>query len=115
MIAYGLLEKLRAGDKTPENVAAFDKVKKNLGYGLLLKPYAPNVVDATEADIQKATDDSIPTVWPLFWSFRVMVGAGMLMLGIIGMAFIQSCRHKSQRRNGFLKPHFMVFHYHGLQ
>lgn len=47
MIAYGLLEKLRAGDKTPENVAAFDKVKKDLGYGLLLKPYAPNVVDAT--------------------------------------------------------------------
>ncbi|MDP2516334.1 cytochrome ubiquinol oxidase subunit I [Photobacterium damselae subsp. piscicida] len=103
MIAYGLLEKLRAGDKTPENVAAFDKVKKDLGYGLLLKPYAPNVVDATEADIQKATDDSIPTVWPLFWSFRVMVGAGMLMLGIIGMAFIQSCRHKITEKKWVLK------------
>jgi len=94
MVAYGLLEKLRAGEKTPENVAAFDEVKHDLGYGFLLKPYTDNVVDATEADIAKAADDSIPTVWPLFWSFRIMVACGFLMLGIIGAAFIQTCRHK---------------------
>ena len=94
MVAYGLLEKLRAGDKTPENIAAFDEVKKDLGYGLLLKPYTDKVVDATPEQIQKAVDDSIPQVWPLFFSFRIMVGAGFLMFAIIGAAFIQSCRHK---------------------
>lgn len=103
MIAYGLLEKLRAGEKTPENIAAFDEVKKDLGYGFLVKPYAENVVDATDADIAKATDDSIPTVWPLFWSFRIMVGCGFLMLGIIGAAFIQSCRHKITQKPWVLK------------
>ncbi|MCW8327490.1 cytochrome ubiquinol oxidase subunit I [Photobacterium sp. SDRW27] len=103
MVAYGLLEKLRAGEKTPENIAAFDEVKHDLGYGLLVKPYADNVVDATEADIAKAADDSIPTVWPLFWSFRIMVACGFLMLGIIGAAFIQSCRHKITEKPWVLK------------
>ncbi len=35
-------------------------MKKDLGYGLLLKRYTPNVADATEAQIQQATKDSIP-------------------------------------------------------
>ncbi|WP_181318106.1 cytochrome ubiquinol oxidase subunit I [Photobacterium angustum] len=94
MVAYGLLEKLRSGDKTTENIAAFNNVKKDLGYGLLLKPYTEKVVDATLSQIQKAVDDSIPKVWPLFFSFRIMVAAGFLMFTIIGAAFIQSCRHK---------------------
>ncbi|MGF1737565.1 cytochrome ubiquinol oxidase subunit I [Photobacterium satsumensis] len=103
MVAYGLLEKLRAGDKTPENIAAFDEVKHDLGYGYLVKPYADNVVDATDEDIARAADDSIPTVWPLFWSFRIMVACGFLMLGIIGAAFIQSCRHKITENKWVLK------------
>lgn len=94
MVAYGLLEKLRSGDRSPENVAAFDEVKHDLGYGFLLKPYTDNVVDATPEHIAQAVDDSIPTVWPLFFSFRIMVASGFLMLGIIGAAFIQTCRHK---------------------
>ena len=103
IVAYGLLEKLRAGDKTPENLAAFDEVKRDLGYGLLLKPYTDSVVDATDEDIAKAADDSIPTVWPLFWSFRIMVACGFLMLGIIGAAFIQSCRHKITEKKWVLR------------
>ncbi|PSW07422.1 cytochrome ubiquinol oxidase subunit I [Photobacterium lipolyticum] len=103
MVAYGLLDKLRNGDRSPENVAAFDDVKHDLGYGFLLKPYADNVVDATEEDIAQAADDSIPTVWPLFWSFRIMVGAGFLMLGIIGAAFIQTCRHKITDKKWILR------------
>ncbi|MGF1873332.1 cytochrome ubiquinol oxidase subunit I [Photobacterium indicum] len=103
MVAYGLLEKLRSGDRSPENVAAFDAVKHDLGYGFLLKPYTDNVVDATPEHIAKAVDDSIPTVWPLFFSFRIMVAAGFLMLGIIGAAFIQTCRHKITEKKWLLK------------
>lgn len=103
MVAYGLLEKLRSGDRSPENVAAFDAVKQDLGYGFLLKPYTDNVVDATPEHIAKAVDDSIPTVWPLFFSFRIMVAAGFLMLGIIGAAFIQTCRHKITEKKWLLK------------
>jgi cytochrome d ubiquinol oxidase subunit I len=94
MIAYGLLEKLRAGDKSPENVAAFEEVKDDLGYGLLLKKYAPNVVDASEEQIKMAVDDSIPDVSPMFWTFRIMVGSGIAMLFIFVFAFYQSARNR---------------------
>lgn len=103
MYAYELLEKLRAGDKSEENIAAFDEVKQDLGYGLLLKRYTDNVVDATEQQIQMAADDSIPTVWPLFWSFRIMVACGFIMLFIFGMAFIQTCRQKIEQKPWLLK------------
>ncbi|GAB6262123.1 cytochrome ubiquinol oxidase subunit I [Photobacterium sp. CCB-ST2H9] len=103
MVAYGLLEKLRAGDKSPENIAAFDEVKKDLGYGLLLKPYTDKVVDATEEDIANAAADSLPTVWPLFWSFRIMVACGFIMLGVFGAAFIQTCRHKITEKKWVLR------------
>ena len=94
MVAYSLLEKIKSGEDTPENIEAFDQVKEDLGYGLLLKRFAPNVVDATEEQIKMAVDDSIPGVAPIFWSFRVMVGAGVAMLFIFLFAFYQSARNK---------------------
>ncbi|PML76623.1 cytochrome ubiquinol oxidase subunit I [Enterovibrio norvegicus] len=103
MIAYGLLEKLRAGERTPENIAAFDDVKKDLGFGLLLKEQTANVVDATEAQIKQAAKDSIPQVAPLFWSFRIMVACGFAMLFIFGMAFYQTCRQKIDEKPWLLK------------
>ncbi|MBF4297185.1 cytochrome bd-I ubiquinol oxidase subunit CydA, partial [Vibrio anguillarum] len=51
MYAYGLLEKLRAGEKSQANMDAFDEVKGDLGYGLLLKRYTDKVTDATEEQI----------------------------------------------------------------
>ena len=92
MIAYGLLVKLRAGDKSEQTIAAFEKVKKDLGYGLLLKRYTPDVVDATEAQIQMAVRDSIPDVAPVFWGFRIMVASGFTMLFIFIMAFYYNAK-----------------------
>ncbi|WP_299495031.1 cytochrome ubiquinol oxidase subunit I [uncultured Shewanella sp.] len=103
MKAYGMLEKLRAGDESPQLKADFEKAKVDLGYGLLLKPYTDKVVDATEAQIQAATKDSIPHVWPIFWSFRVMVGLGFIMLFVFAAAFWQSTRHKIEENKWVLR------------
>ncbi|SDH04786.1 cytochrome bd-I ubiquinol oxidase subunit 1 apoprotein [Vibrio xiamenensis] len=103
MYAYSLLEKLRSGDQSPETKQAFNEVKGDLGYGLLLKRHTENVVDATEADIQAAADDSIPTVWPLFWSFRLMVACGVIMLVVFAAAFIQTCRQKIENSRLLMK------------
>ncbi|EGQ7966142.1 cytochrome bd-I ubiquinol oxidase subunit CydA [Vibrio vulnificus] len=103
MYAYELLEKLRAGDRSEANKAAFDEVKGDLGYGLLLKRYTDKVTDATEEQIQAAADDSIPTVWPLFMSFRIMVGCGFIMLFVFGAAFVQTCRQKIEQKPWILK------------
>ena len=87
MLAYAALAKLKAGDKSPEARAEFDKLKKDLGYGLLLKKYTNNVVDATPEQISLAVNDTIPKVAPLFWSFRGMVALGFLFLFIFSASF----------------------------
>ncbi len=87
MLAYAELQKLRGGDRSEATKQAFASHKDDLGYGLLLKKYTPNVVDADAAMIEKAANDTIPRVAPLFWTFRVMVASGFTMLFIFAMAF----------------------------
>ncbi|AWK14699.1 cytochrome ubiquinol oxidase subunit I [Candidatus Fukatsuia symbiotica] len=85
--AYQLLEQLRSGNTDPAVRAAFDKSKQDLGYGLLLKQYAPDIIEATEEQIQLATKNSIPSVLPLYFAFRIMVVCGLLMLLIMACSF----------------------------
>ncbi len=87
MIAYGELQKLRGGDRSEATKASFNAHKDDLGYGLLLKKYTPQVIDADAVMIDKAATDTIPKVAPLFWTFRVMVASGFTMLFIFAMAF----------------------------
>jgi cytochrome d ubiquinol oxidase subunit I len=87
MVAYGELQKLRGGDHSDATLKAFDAHKADLGYGLLLKKYTEKVVDADAATIEKAANDTIPKVAPLFWTFRVMVACGFTMLFVFAMAF----------------------------
>ena len=101
--AYALLEKLRNGEKTPENLAAFNQHKQDLGYGLLLKKYTPAVVDASEAQIKQAALDTIPNVATVFWSFRLMVASGFLMLGLFICAFWASARKNEEKKRWLLK------------
>jgi cytochrome d ubiquinol oxidase subunit I len=94
MEAWAALQKIRAGDRSPEAMAAFDRVKGDLGYGLLLRKYAPAVVDATPAQIRAAVDDTIPNVATMFWSFRTMVGLGLWFLFVFGAAFYVLARRR---------------------
>lgn len=61
---------------------------------MLLKRYTDKVTDATDAQIQKATKDSIPRVLPLYFAFRIMVACGILMLVLIGLSFFAVVRGK---------------------
>jgi cytochrome bd ubiquinol oxidase subunit I len=85
--AYSLLEKLQAGDKSPETRKQFEEARADLGYALLLKKYTPRVTDATPDQIRLAAGDTIPRVGPMFWSFRVMVGLGFFMLFVFAASF----------------------------
>jgi cytochrome d ubiquinol oxidase subunit I len=87
MIAYGELQKLRAGDRSDATKASFNAHKDDLGYGLLLKKYTEQVTNADAVMIDKAANDTIPKVAPLFWTFRIMVASGFTMLFIFAMAF----------------------------
>ena len=93
--AYEVLQQLRGGDTSEETRARFAELEGDLGYGLLLKRYTDDIGDATEEQIKLAAENSIPQVWAVFWTFRIMVGCGFLMLAVFAAAFIQSARHHS--------------------
>lgn len=103
MQSYTDLQRIKSGDKSDEAIAAFEKSKEDLGFGLLLKKYTPNVVDATETQIKQAAKDTIPNVFTLFWSFRVMVAAGMTMLLIFAAAFYFTATRTISQQTWFLK------------
>jgi len=103
MKAYAALQRLKSGDRSTAAKAEFDALKDDLGYGLLLKKYAPNVVDATPEQIKAAVNDTIPNVAPIFWSFRIMVGLGVWFLFVFSAAFIVLARRRLARNRWLMK------------
>lgn len=103
MLAYGALHQLRNGNADPDVKAQFAQYSQDLGYGLLLKRLTPHVVDATDAQIKQAAQESIPRVAPMFWSFRIMVGCGFLMLFIFTAAFFYCTKRVVHEKRWLLK------------
>ncbi|MFY1027333.1 cytochrome ubiquinol oxidase subunit I [Actinobacillus seminis] len=108
IVAYSLLQQLKAekkqnGQVSEETKAQFNAVKTDLGFGLLLKRYTDNVVDATEEQIKAAAADTIPYVGPTFWSFRIMMLAGGIIFLMLIAAFVQNVRKTVGRSPLLLK------------
>lgn len=103
IIAYGALDRIREGDQSAETREIFESHKTDLGYGLLLKPYTDQVIDATEAQIKMAAKDSIPPVAPIFWAFRIMVLFGFIMLAIFALAFYYTAKRTACEKRWLLK------------
>jgi cytochrome d ubiquinol oxidase subunit I len=53
--------------------------------------------------IRQAAEDAIPTVWPLFFAFRIMIGCGVLMLLLFITAFYKTARRTEYKSPLFLK------------
>ena len=81
----------------------FDRHWQDLGHGLLLKRYRADILDATPQEISQAAMDTVPTVLPLFWTFRIMAGLGFYLIAFFAVAFYYSCRHNFEHKRGFLK------------
>jgi cytochrome d ubiquinol oxidase subunit I len=79
-VAVLALEKLRANRSDTEALAIFNEHKDDLGFGLLLKKYTDDLTQVSPETIQQAARESMPKVWPMFWSFRLMVGLGVWMM-----------------------------------
>ncbi len=100
--AVTALETLRRHRDDAAAKVAFDRYKADLGFGLLLKKYVVDVRQATPGMIQRAVDDTIPRVTPMFWAFRLMVGAGFAMLVLFAMAFWQTVRGRCDGKRWLL-------------
>ncbi len=91
-IAVTALEALRQNPADAATRAQLDRHVKDLGFGLLLKKYVSDVRQATPEMIDKAVSDTIPSVAPMFWTFRIMVAFGFLMLALFGLALWYSVK-----------------------
>jgi cytochrome d ubiquinol oxidase subunit I len=103
MVAYEALQQLRAGDKSEAVKQQFEQHQDDLGFGLLLKRYTPNVVDATEEQIQLAAQNSIPRVAPVFWTFRLMVACGLFMLFLFAASVYYCAKRVAEQKKWLLK------------
>ncbi len=92
LLAYDALTQIQAakGTASPELTARFEEHSENLGYALLLKAYTNDPMQATDEQIAKAAEDTVPTVWPIFWAFRLMVGLGFAFIGTMLYFFIRA-------------------------
>ncbi|MDB5661510.1 MAG: Bacterial Cytochrome Ubiquinol Oxidase [Cypionkella sp.] len=102
IIAYDALLTLRAErDATPQAVKdTFEQHSADLGFALLLRKYIDDPRQATEAQIKLAANDTVPTVWPLFWAFRIMAGLGIAFIGTMMYFFYRA----SFKRMQFPRP-----------
>ena len=100
--AVTALEELRANPLSSDAKTRFEAHKADLGFGLLLKKYVNDVSTATPAQIQTAVDSTIPRVAPMFWSFRIMVGLGVLMFILFALSFWNTIRPGFESRRRWL-------------
>ncbi|MCW9041846.1 MAG: cytochrome ubiquinol oxidase subunit I [Pseudopelagicola sp.] len=99
VIAYDALMKIQAlkGAPIPEALQAqFEAHSADLGFAFLLKRYVDDPRDATEHQIALASNDTVPTVWPLFWAFRIMVALGFGFIGTMLYFFYRASFRKME-------------------
>ena len=101
--AYGLFQKLRQGTATEADKQAFEQIKGDLGYGLILLQYTSHVIDATEEQIKLAAKVTVPPVAPLFWAFRIMVAAGFTMLVVFALSFYFTAKRTAWNKRWLLR------------
>jgi cytochrome d ubiquinol oxidase subunit I len=100
--AYTALRELRQDSK---NEAARQTLKAHaadLGYALLLRKYVDDPAQATPAQIDQAAWMTVPSVGPMFWTFRVMVGLGFFFIALFGIGFVLATRRRLAQSRRFL-------------
>ena len=97
------LERLRKDAGDLEARTLFEARKADIGYGLLLKRYSPNVAEATPEQIEQAAHDTVPKVAPLFWSFRLMVVLGFAFAVLFTLSFWYSLNNTFAEKRWLLK------------
>jgi len=103
MVAVTALEHLRHQRDDATARRTFEAYKGDLGFGLLLKRYVDDVGQATPAMIDRAVDDTVPQVAPMFWSFRLMVALGFAMLLLFALAFWSTLKGECTRHRWLLR------------
>lgn len=93
LTAYSALQTLKDNPKDQAAQKQLKAQQDNLGYALLLKQYVDNPLNATRAQIEKASQDTIPNqTAALFWTFRLMVGSGLLLVALFTTTLVMTMK-----------------------
>ncbi|MCL2566538.1 MAG: cytochrome ubiquinol oxidase subunit I [Alphaproteobacteria bacterium] len=103
LIAYKSLNEYKADRNNTAARATFEAHVGDLGYALLLFRNLQDISQATDKDIQMAAAGTIPKVAPLFFSFRFMVGLGVLFFVFFTTTYVMMLR------NTFVKSKCMQY------
>ncbi len=103
MVAVTALEHLRHRRDDATARRTFEEYKGDLGFGLLVKRYVDDLGQATPAMVDRAVDDTVPQVTPMFWSFRLMVALGFAMLLLFALAFWSTLKGECTRHRWLLR------------
>ena len=98
LAAYDALEKIKADRKDPAARTAFAASQGDLGYALLLKQFVADPRQASDQQIKDAAWSTVPHVPSLFFSFRIMVGCGFILLAVFAVAFWHTMREEEAPR-----------------
>jgi len=102
IIAYKTMQAMREHPDDANLKKLFENHVGDLGYALLLKKYTPNPADATPAQIEAASWDTVPPVAPLFWCFRIMVALGFFFIGLFAFSFWKASTGRLETSRAFL-------------
>ncbi|RDI42708.1 cytochrome ubiquinol oxidase subunit I [Aquicella lusitana] len=102
ILAYHALDTLRIdpADRRAEDILAANE--QNIGYGFLLKRFTDDVIRATPEQIEQAAWYTVPDVFTLFWTFRVMVACGLYFILLFAVAFYLAVRRRIANHKWFL-------------
>ncbi len=98
LIAYDALERLKQNRQDSQAEARLRDHAADLGYALLLKRYVADPRTADAATIAKAAADTVPSIGPLFWSFRIMVALGFYFIALFALIFWDASHRNFSRR-----------------
>ena len=98
ILAYDALMEIREkrDDASGEAQLSFQNHGADLGFAFLLKRYVDDPREATDAQIEQAAWDTAPHVFPIFWTFRIMVALGFLFIATMGGFFLMNAFGKGR-------------------
>ena len=97
LVAAKALAAIKANTTDQQARATFTATSKDFGYALLLKKYRDDIENATPEQIASAAQDTVPDVWPLFWSFRIMAGVGFFFIAFFAFWFWQASHRRLEK------------------
>ena len=105
LLAVAALRRLAADAHDARARATFEQHQRNLGFGLLAQRYAPDGDPSRlgDAELRQAALDSLPDVFAVFWSFRLMVAIALGLFAYFMLALLYTLRDQVHRRRGFLR------------